>query len=416
MAGYAAVSGTGKITIHESMIGYLKEIAGGFFILWVAFNNSIYFILQAGLELPAGRALFQIYSGCLTIVTLFLYIKNIDKIPHRVSIEIFLISAAVILFFFATRIYYGYTNSRYQGYFLSMGTRFIPGILIGAYMLSDEMLLQRVEKALFPFICLYTIILAQVVFTAEAGVNVVETFNLKGGMNYQNMSYYSIYMFGLTLYLINHVNYSGWFRYILVLLAFLQIVMTLTTGGRGAFVLLVVFMLYYGLKNFSLIRMVMSCLLVILICFLIQTIFSDNMVFQIGFNRVFNFFSNAHAIENDGRWIRWGLAWDAFLDSPLWGHGLGSVFYEIGFYSHNLFTDMLCEGGVILTGIFLYCLFRFCKRAKEWIKTEPQNEIVVTIFLCSFIMCCFSGYYLSESGLWFALTYMLVKPPCNYPT
>lgn len=396
------------------MIEYLKEISAGFFILLVAFSYSIYFIIQIGFGLPAEGALFQIYSGTLAVISLLLYIKAIKRIPDNATIKLFLVCAVVILLFFMTRLFYGYTSPRYQGYFLSMGVRFIPGVLIGTYMLSDTSLLQKVEKALFPFICLYTVILAQVILTAKVGVNIADTFNIKGGMNYQNMSYYSIYIFGMTLYLITHGNYSKWFRYILVGLAFLQMMMTIMTGGRGAFVLGVVFVLYYGLKHFSLTRMITLCLGVILLCVLIQSIFSDNSLFQSGFNRIFNFFSNVNAVENDNRWIRWGLAWNAFLSSPLLGHGLGSVFYEVGFYSHNIFTDMLCEGGVILIGIFLYCLFVFYRRAKYYIKIEPQNEIIVTIFLCSFIMSCFSGYYWSDSGLWFAITYMLVKSSYNH--
>ena len=64
---------------------------------------------------------------------------------------------------------------------------------------------------------------------------------------------------------------------------------------------------------------------------------------------VYSIFGNTEAIGTDNRWIRWNLAWNAFTKSPVFGHGLGSVFYEVGFYSHNIFTDMLCEGGVVLS-------------------------------------------------------------------
>lgn len=389
------------------MLNYLKEISVGFFVLVVAFSYSIFFIFQAGLGFPAGGNLFQLYSGVLAVISFAVYLYSFNQIPGRANIYSMLICAFVILFYFMTQLFYGQVNNRYNSYFLSMGVRFIPAVLMGVAILRDENILHKIERSLFPFVLLYTLTLASIVFTVKVGVNIGSTFNMESGLNYQNISYYSIFAYGLTLYLIIYANYNQWFNYIVLSLAVMQVLMCIMSGGRGAFVLGLVFTVYFGLKKMSLGKVLVYIVILLCAFFLVQSLLSENQVFAQGFNRIFNFFGNAQAIGRDNRWIRWDLAYNAFLTSPIWGHGLGSVFYEVGFYSHNVFTDLLCEGGVLLAGLFVYILFTFYKRVTLYLKYDHRYEIMIIIFLCSFVMLCFSGYYLSDSGVWLVLSFVL---------
>lgn len=277
-------------------------------------------------------------------------------------------------------------------------------------MLSDDDILKKIERALLPFILLYTATLASVAFTADIGVNMADTFNTNF-LNYQSISYYSIFAFGFTMYLLVRRGnvYTKYAKYALATVAVLQIVVTIMTGGRGAFVLGCVFTLYYALKHISFSKLISYALIGTIVLFTTNSILSNNEVFRMGFDRILNFFGNTDAIGADNRWIRWNLAWNSFIESPFWGHGLGSVFYEVGFYSHNIFTDMLCEGGVVLIITYLCILLRFVRCARSLIAEDHRNEIIVIIFLCSFVMSCFSGYYLSETGLWLAITYIIGK-------
>lgn len=184
-------------------------------------------------------------------------------------------------------------------------------------------------------------------------------------------------------------------------------------GGRGAFVLGCVFTFYFVLKHITFSKLTSYTLIGLGVLLMINAILSNNEVFRLGFDRIFNFFGNAEAIGTDGRWIRWNLAWNAFTESPVFGHGLGSVFYEVGFYSHNIFTDMLCEGGVVLVSIFTFLLLKFVQASRMLIAEDYRNEIIVVVFLCSFVMNSFSGYYLSDTGIWLSLTYVLCKSSLN---
>lgn len=142
--------------------------------------------------------------------------------------------------------------------------------------------------------------------------------------------------------------------------------------------------------------------------------FENGYLLDMGISRIMNFWSDSSAIEQDSRWIRWNLAWNAFEESPIWGNGIGSVFYKVGFYSHNIFTDLLCEGGILLTGVCIYILFRFLVKIKYLISCDRKFELILIIFLCSFVNILFSGYYLSETGIWLSFMYILgYKSDCK---
>lgn len=396
------------------MLKYLKDISSGFFILVVAFSYSIYFVIATFLGIPQEGVVFRLYSGILAVVVAFVFFLSIHRIPRRIYIGGLLLCAIIILLYFSTRCFYDEVNNRYTSYFLSMGVRFIPAVLTGMYMLSHDDIMKKVEYALLPFILLYTITLASVAFTANIGVNIAQTFNTDF-LNYQSISYYSIFAFGFNMYLIVQCSnsYTRYRRYILIALAILQVIITIMAGGRGAFVLGCVFTLYFALKHITFSKLISYILIGLAVLLTINAILSDNEIFKMGFERIFNFFGNTEAIGTDNRWIRWNLAWNAFTKSPVFGHGLGSVFYEVGFYSHNIFTDMLCEGGVVLFLIFIFVLMKFIRASQILITEDYRNEIIVMVFLCSFVMNSFSGYYLSDTGIWLSLTYVLCKNSLN---
>lgn len=396
------------------MLKYLKDISSGFFILVVAFSYSIYFVIATFLGIPQEGVVFRLYSGILAVVVAFVFFLSIHRIPRRIYIGGLLLCAIIILLYFSTRCFYDEVNNRYTSYFLSMGVRFIPAVLTGMYMLSHDDIMKKVEYALLPFILSYTITLASVAFTANIGVNIAQTFNTDF-LNYQSISYYSIFAFGFNMYLIVQCSnsYTRYRRYILIALAILQVIITIMAGGRGAFVLGCVFTLYFALKHITFSKLISYILIGLAVLLTINAILSDNEIFKMGFERIFNFFGNTEAIGTDNRWIRWNLAWNAFTKSPVFGHGLGSVFYEVGFYSHNIFTDMLCEGGVVLFLIFIFVLMKFIRASQILITEDYRNEIIVIVFLCSFVMNSFSGYYLSDTGIWLSLTYVLCKNSLN---
>lgn len=388
------------------MFSYLKDVFLGIYILVIAFNYSIYFIIQTGFGLTVAGSVFQVYSGVLAVISVLLFICNYRNIPRPIGDIAIVVCSTVVLLYYSTSLFYNFSSRYYDSYFLSMGVNFIPAVLTGAMVLKYMDLPSIIRKGLIPFILLYTIILGSVVFTAKVGVNLNETFAV-GALSYQNISYYSAFVLGLNLYAVSCGQQSTIVRKGLIALCGIQLLMVLMAGGRGAALLSVVFILYFGLRNMSLWKLCQYVAVVFFVILVIYPIVSGNEVFQLGFQRIINFFSSEDVIVHDNRWIRWDKAIQSFYSSTIYGHGLGGVFYEVGFYSHNIFTDLLCEGGLLLMGIFMYLMYNFSACSYYLVKLNRSYEIMVVIFLCSFIMCLFSGYYLSETGLWLSMVYML---------
>lgn len=387
---------------------YIKDSALGFYVLVVAFSYSIFFIVQVGFGLPVEGLLFKNYSAIVSISALVFYLYNCKELPRKVNEYTILSIVLIISLFYVTQIIYGYVHKEYLSNFLAMGVRFVPAVLVGAAILKYDDILEKIEYGIFPFVILYTIILAKTVFSAKLGVNLNETFDFVG-LSYQSISYYSIFAFGLTLYLVTTENVPVILRRILVAAAFIQFVMSIMAGGRGALVLGVFFTLYFGLKKISFQQIVVYLLFAWILITVIVPILAENDLFQLGFNRLSNFFGSGNTIANDIRWIRWHKALDVFYANTFIGTGIGSVFYEVGFYSHNIFTDILCEGGITLMIVFLIILYKYFSDVIFLISISRKYEIMVVIFLCSFIMCWFSGYYLSESAIWLSITFVLGK-------
>ena len=148
-------------------------------------------------------------------------------------------------------------------------------------------------------------------------------------------------------------------------------------------------------------------MVVIIILFLIFNQIQSHSLFEMGSERILGFFSSKDAIENDVRWERITLAWNSFLSSPLLGHGLGSIFFEMGQYSHNVFTDMLCEGGLLVFILFLHNIIKFISIYRWKVKNNSRLNIIFTLFLSGFVLLFFSGYYLVEMSIWLPLAYVL---------
>ncbi|MCD8284744.1 MAG: O-antigen ligase family protein [Prevotellaceae bacterium] len=404
------------------MIKELRDIAIGFFILAVAYSASLYGIILSYLNFNTGSIILRCYYLAMAAGVLLYFFTVADKISLKPFVNTFLIGVVVAILYYFARFHYmsipihSYlesntnvqaTNTAYYRNFFWILVHFIPSITMGALMLKDNAVLQKMEKALLPFMLLYTIALAKVIFSARISYSIGATFHDLSTMNYQMLSYYSMFAFGMTLYLICNRSYPKLFLVVMTALAALQLVMALTAGGRGAFVLGIVFCLYFGLTRLSVRRLILYLLLIGIVALVIQRLVISNDVFNLGYERIMNFFSNTENYRTDNRWLRWTLSYESFATSPIIGHGLGSVFYEVGYYSHNIFLDILCEGGLVLLSIFAFVMYRLGYLLRKSIKYDRRNELLLVLFLCSFINLCFSNYYLGESAIWLAVSYVL---------
>ena len=394
------------------MIRYIKDISFGLFSLITAFSYAIFMLLQSALGFSIAGGAFAIFSVFVTGGVLLFFIGNMSKMPGAVTRNTLFIVTIIIGLYYLTHLFYGYEHPLYKSHMLAMGVRFLPAVLMGAVMTTRAGTLEKVEKALLPFMLFFTIVLARIVFSVSASSFASET-NMEAyrqeetGLGYQQISYYSIYAFGMTLYLMVYGHFGKWVKRAVIACAFLQLYMCIATGGRGALVLGVAMALYYGMKNLNSKTLFQYIILGVFAMIVMSVFFFGDARIEHGLNRLLGFFGDKDAVSDDNRWERWSYAWESFKASPLFGHGIGSVFYEVGFYSHNIFMDLLCEGGLIAPLIFIIILKRFYTKITSLISIDKRYEIFVIIFLCSFVNILFSGYYLSQTAMWLSLSFIL---------
>lgn len=386
----------------------------GWLCLITAFNYSLFFILQIVLGISGTGMLFKVYSVAIFAVVLIVFLmKILGKAKFTVrQFAALCICIAVVALFYLTRYKYDWTNSTYDIFFMSMGVRFIPAVLMGIVMSTDDTILDKVKRCVWPFMLLYTLTVAYCVFSVQVGAlgpNVL-AYNQDDGMSYQALSYYSAYAFGLNMFYLcsDESKNSPLKRSISVALIIVQLVCTMSAGGRGGFVLFMVFAAYFAVSHMSSKQIIRYAAIAAVVVVVFVLLMQSERI-QHGFSRISTIF-DSDAVADDNRWIRYGMAMEAFAKSPLIGNSIGSVFYEVGFYSHNMFTDMLCEGGLLLTVPFIVLLGIFFKSVWKNRKVDQGNELIMVIFLCSFVFLMFSTYYLSESAIWLAMTYVLCRP------
>ena len=66
----------------------------------------------------------------------------------------------------------------------------------------------------------------------------------------------------------------------------------------------------------------------------------------------------------NGRFYLYRVAFEGFIQSPVWGNGIGAYHIEALTYPHNLFLHLAYEGGLLLLAIII---FPFFKSYKIWL-------------------------------------------------
>lgn len=123
-----------------------------------------------------------------------------------------------------------------------------------------------------------------------------------------------------------------------------------------------------------------------------------------GFSRIVN---TVETQDENGRDFLRAMALNSFLESPILGHGFGSVFYEIGEYSHNCVTDALVETGIIGAGIFVFLIIYVWKKSGQMMRYDITNFLWRIIFLDGIVMSLFSGYYLAHLPIYWTVGFVL---------
>lgn len=342
----------------------------------------------------------QMYIIIALISYLILLHDLFSGLYKRRVLQFVMMLCGILLLFVITMLLYDNIPRSFTTSVLYFGSTCIAGAVCGIH-LAIKQPWEQVDRLLPYFLAFVGIAVG--IFGMRTLLIGMLNSNEGAALDYQTVSYYMAEIFALSGYYaffsqgggVSYFRIARWVAFALMLFA---VAIVLISGGRGGFLymcisaIVIVMMLVSSKKihrSYFILVLALSC-----VAFLFLA--SNLSIFESsGFDRI-----TSTLTEDDNRKELYGKAWSSFTDAPITGHGLGSVWMEVGFYSHNVFLDLLVELGVFGMLAFIYVTFRSMAKLWLWKKYEPFYILILLSMLKGIVMVLFSGYWLNTIQLW----------------
>lgn len=399
----------------------------GYFLTLSVFKTELFFSLSAFFGYTyLGSDSSPIYVLLMTsigVLSIGYCVYVLFKEPRLMISELLLLFGVPLFVMVALMISKGVSSSSLgiqQSQFNQFLGFSVPSLFLGWYLAKRKVDLTKPLFWVMLLISAGSIAAILVPFSTGRG------FVVMGGASYQTASYYTAFAFGMNLYFISHRTFhknikilqSQTTRIILIILLILQAFMLIVPGGRGAFVLMFA---YIGLFFLSLIRkenvlpILYSVIIVVLALFLMDWLLLrliNNAIFNRGLTRAIAFIGPGGKINwegSSGRLPIYQESLRAFKESPLIGYGLYRYLSKVSFgiYPHNLFLEILLQGGLVYLGVWLVSLFAILKKLHRMIRYDRKNLLLLYVGLYPIVMLMFSGSYLSTGLFWFSIAFVV---------
>lgn len=296
----------------------------------------------------------------------------------------------------------------------------IAGIIISRFSSKDyEELVYYYEI----FVLILCIGVLYSTLSSFASGNFLESI---GGATYQSASYYAALSFGFNLYYLSRIEklksifgYSKIIQTLRITLLVLQAFSLILAGGRGAMILLIVYTIYTFLSGAR--KIPLKTLVIIGIILLVFIIVKNNTqlfsssIFSKQLTRVFSYLSRGESdiTRTSGRESIYLLAWEGFKHSPLVGNGLLSYYTKMHYYPHNIFLELLFEGGIIYFTIACIMFFGLSKRYFRRKTALNNKKLFIYVALYPICMLMFSGTYSYCMTFWLTSTLLFLDKPTD---
>lgn len=297
----------------------------------------------------------------------------------------------------------------------------IPSALIGILFAKYEVG-EYFAKWLEPIMLFLTIV-------GIRSMSLIMAFSYSGvyefGIGVQSLSYYCAFAFALNLYFLlfgdeikDRLKYarSSFYKVISIVLLVVQVVVSLSSGGRGGFILaavsaIVMIMIKYTRRGENVMKTSLLFAVMIAVVVVIVRLMPENITNAVseGSERTFSYFTES-GIDMSETSNRDRVYSNAIMDikrSPVIGYGLlmkGS-FIE-GSWPHNIILEVLLQGGIIYLFIFLFLMFKVVKKLRLLLR-NGHKLFIVPVALYPIVMLCFSGSYITTGQFFFVITYII---------
>lgn len=373
------------------------------FLLIVIFSDEIFygFLALTGISVESGmKSRMAIGIAAVGYVMMALDMAK-GRLKSRNFKQLFVMMILLILYII-TGFIFGGRNAKYTSYLLVFGSYCIPASYVGM-RLAREWDIRQANKLLPYFVIPLTLVIG-----SNMGRYLAESTLVRGdesGLNYQSVSYFMSFFYSYSAYycFFSEVDHKGFWKRLLFFAMltnmFASALLCLLGGGRGAFVYIVAVTLYlvWSLYSSNKRHRGYILLLVGVISAVFLFLFMKlDVLDSAGMTRITEQLS-----VDDEREELWGKAMITFKESPIIGHGLGSIWWTVGFYCHNIVADLLAETGLLGTGVVLYVLFLMLFRLYRLYKLDKNFVFLILVFLSALVRSVFSGYWIAAHNLFF---------------
>lgn len=301
-------------------------------------------------------------------------------------------------------------------HFLQMGCFVIPAVCIALNMEQQRGLVEIMKwlDLFLPFFAIsFVFMIRNIMFNVIEGVTAYD----------QSASYFAATCFFIDIYLLRYDKLyckfsfldNRWYRTIKLCLLPFFLVVTLFSGGRGATLSIFVCLLVnvdilkkiparYWIKG-----VIVVLILLLIVMFGLGKLSEDySALFEHNYERISALIEGGSidVSASSGRDYIWRDAFNTWSDSPLLGYGLFSYLDHFYIRPHNIFLEIMLQGGFVLLVIFLYFLLRATLKFRKMKKQDKSQIFLMPFVLYSSTMLMFSGSYWFEPFFWFCLTYI----------
>lgn len=380
------------------------------FFLFVFFDEFFFFILiLTGTSAGEGMKTLEVapIAGATYLMMAYDFFKG--RIKGRVLNVLLFLFAIVSLYLF-TPLFHNGANPKYSSSLLLILAESIPASYVGTRLVRSSSIAMLKIDRLLPFFVIPISITLGIVCVGYAREAMLITED-ESGLGYQSMSYFMSYCYAYCAYYVffsplKNTRIHRFFRIIMLPDMLFCALMCLVSGGRGAFVFIIMISIYI---LFTLRKSMKGHIgyFFLIITGVSVAFLSAAFYFEIwnsaGMNRVVE-----HLTDDTERERLYRLALQAFEESPIVGQGMGSIWYTVGYYSHNIVMDLLAETGIIGTTIFLSLLIKTFLGLYRLMRYQKTAILLSVIFLGALLKNAFSGYYLGAFKLFMMCSYIYV--------
>ncbi len=135
--------------------------------------------------------------------------------------------------------------------------------------------------------------------------------------------------------------------------------------------------------------------------------FENNGIHVYSLHKIVRFAEASRDLDNGrGDFIKIGLS--QFYESPIWGNGIGYFEIRQKIYVHNIFVQILLEGGILMALPFAYIFYH---TVKIYLKGSLPDDYLLYISLllsCTIIQLQFSASFWQLQHFWYYMGYIVL--------